>query len=122
MRLQTLNGLRLEGADFHRPKPLLLLAYLAVEGAKDRHHLAELFWPEASEPATSLRVALGQLRKGATGVLNDDGERVALGLETDVTALLEAVREGRFELLPGLYAGIFLEGFSLPDWGVELEE
>ena len=122
MRLQTLNGLRLEGADFHRPKPLLLLAYLAVEGAKDRRHLAELFWPEASEPSTSLRVALGQLRKGATGVLNDDGERVALGLETDVTALFEAVREGRFELLPGLYSGVFLEGFVLPDWGAELEE
>ena len=67
-------------------------------------------------------MALGQLRKGATGVLNDDGERVALGLETDVTALLEAVREGRFELLPGLYAGAFLEGFVLPDWGAELEE
>jgi hypothetical protein len=45
-----------------------------------------------------------------------------LGLESDVTALLEAVREARFELLPGLYAGVFLEGFSLPDWGVELEE
>jgi predicted ATPase len=122
MRLQTLNGLRLEGADFHRPKPLLLLAYLAVEGAKDRRHLAELFWPNASEPATSLRVALGQLRKGAAGVLNDDTERVAFGLESDVTALLEAVREGRFESLPGLYTGAFLEGFVLPDWGAELEE
>ena len=72
MRLQTLGGLRLEGADFQRPKPLLLLAYLAVEGAKDRRHLAELFWPDASEPATSLRVALGQLRKGAPGVLGGD--------------------------------------------------
>jgi predicted ATPase len=122
MHLQTLGGLRLEGADFHRPKPLLLLAYLAVEGAKDRRHLAELFWPDASEPATSLRVALGQLRKGAPGVLNDDSERVALGLETDVTALLEAVREARFERLSGLYMGAFLQGFVLPDWGAELEE
>ena len=122
MRLQTLGGLRLENSDFGRPKPLLLLAYLAVEGAKDRRHLAELFWPEASEPATSLRVALGQIRKGEAGVLHDDGQRVSLALESDVSSLLGAIREQHLERVPALYAGGFLEGFSLPDWSVELEE
>ncbi len=122
MRLQTLGGLRLEPSDFHRPKPLLLLAYLAIEGAKDRRHLAELFWPEASEPATSLRVALGQLRKGAPQAISDDGRRLSLGVECDAPELLETIRDHRFERVPPLYAGAFLEGFWLPDWGAELEE
>ena len=122
MRLQTLGGLKLEASDFQRPKPLLLLAYLAVEGAKDRRHLAEFFWSDASEPATSLRVALGQLRKGATQALNDDGQRVSLTLESDVAKLIEAIREQQFERVPALYTGSFLEGFLLPDWSAELEE
>ncbi len=122
MRLRTLGGLKLEASDFQRPKPLLLLAYLAVEGAKDRRHLAEFFWSDASEPATSLRVALGQLRKGATQALNDDGGRIGLALESDVALLIEAIREQQFERVSALYTGSFLEGFSLPDWSAELEE
>ena len=122
MRLQTLGGLKLEASDFQRPKPLLLLAYLALEGAKDRRHLAEFFWSDASEPATSLRVALGQLRKGATQALNDDGGRISLALESDVAKLIEAIREQQFERVPALYTGSFLEGFVLPDWSAELEE
>ena len=36
MQLRTLGGLGLAGADFARPKPLLLLAYLALEGPQER--------------------------------------------------------------------------------------
>jgi hypothetical protein len=49
MRLQTLGALQLEGGQLRRPKPLLLLAYLALEGRQARGHLAELFWPEATD-------------------------------------------------------------------------
>ena len=35
MLLSTLGGLALEGSSFRRPKPLLLLAYLAIEGPAD---------------------------------------------------------------------------------------
>ena len=35
MRLRTLGGLSLEGTTFTRPRPLLLLAYLALEGGTD---------------------------------------------------------------------------------------
>ena len=41
MHLRTLGGLTLEGASFRRPKPLLLLSYLTLEGEKDRQFLAE---------------------------------------------------------------------------------
>jgi hypothetical protein len=41
--LRTLGGLGLEPADFRQPKPLLLLAYLAFEGAQSRRH-----WPSCS--------------------------------------------------------------------------
>jgi DNA-binding SARP family transcriptional activator len=51
MRLTMLGGLTLEAARFNRPKPLLLLAYLAVEGSKEKRHLYELFWPEAADQA-----------------------------------------------------------------------
>ena len=44
MKLITLGDLKLEGSAFKRPKALLLLAFLALEGKKERRHLAELFW------------------------------------------------------------------------------
>lgn len=62
MRLPTLGGLRLEGGSFSRSKPLLPLAYLALEGAKERRFLAELFWLGAANPRRSLNTALHQLR------------------------------------------------------------
>lgn len=63
MYLRTLGGLRLRDTQFQRPKPLLLLAYLVVEGAKDRRFLAELFWPGAANHLNSLAKALSQLRQ-----------------------------------------------------------
>lgn len=56
--LHTLGGLALEGMSFTRPKQLLLLAYLALEGFQSRRHIAELFWPEASDHMKSLTILL----------------------------------------------------------------
>ena len=46
MKLKVLGGLKLEGADFTRPVPLVILSYLILEeGKQSRSKLANLFWP-----------------------------------------------------------------------------
>ncbi len=121
MRLGTLGGLRLEGASFSRPKPLLLLTYLALEGPRDRPHLAELFWPRAKNRRRSLNVALAQLREGAPGSVRDDGGALVAGIPCDATRFLEDVEAEALEDAEGAYAGAFLEGVR-PAVGHELEE
>ncbi len=66
MRLRTLGELRLEGGSFSRSKPLLPLAYLALEGAKERRYVAKFFWMGAANPRRSLNTALHQL--GSRGI------------------------------------------------------
>jgi predicted ATPase/Tfp pilus assembly protein PilF len=122
MQLRTLGNLKLEFSDFSRPKPLLLLAFLAVEGTKERRHVQELFWSEAADRALSLRVALSQLRQISPDIILSEGQRIGLSLKSDVAAFLQAIRDGDLVAARDLYSGAFLDGFSLPDWGVELEE
>ncbi len=116
--LRVLGSLELAGHAFHRLKPLLLLAYLALEGSKARRHLAELFWPEAQDPLNSLSVALTQLKP--LGVL-EGGEVLRVRVSTDLEALRQALREGNLEEARRLYRGTFLQGVELP-LGEELEE
>ena len=116
--LRVLGGLELAGHAFHRLKPLLLLAYLALEGPKARRHLAELFWPEAQDPLNSLSVALTQLKP--LGVL-EGGEVLRVRVSTDLEALRQALREGNLEEARRLYRGTVLQGVELP-LGEELEE
>ncbi len=113
-----LGGLGLEGHAFHRLKPLLLLAYLALEGPKARRHLAQLFWPRAQDPLNSLSVALNQLKP--TGAI-EGNEILRARVPTDLEALRQALREGQLEEARRLYRGTFLEGVELP-LGEELEE
>ncbi|UCH24784.1 MAG: hypothetical protein JSV66_05455, partial [Trueperaceae bacterium] len=72
MRLRTLGRLELEDSGLNRPKPLLLLCYLALEGPQERRHLAELFWPTSTNALKSLSMALTRLRQGAPGVAEAD--------------------------------------------------
>ena len=122
MRIRTLGGLALDGADFTRPKPLLLLAYLALEGAQERRYLAELFWPEASDRLKSLTVALSQLRQGAPGAVQADRQRVWTRLPCDAAELLERLQNGVADDMLVSDRGPFLAGLHLPGLGVELEE
>ncbi len=122
MKLLTLGGLRFEDGDFSRVKPLLLLAYLALEGPKERRYLAELFWPSASSHLNSLSAALSRLRKGAPGTLEADELRVWPAFSSDVADLLGALERGDAERALTLYTGAFLEGVYLSDWSPELEE
>lgn len=121
MRLITLGGATLEGAVFRRPKALLLLAYLAVEGSRDRRHLRTLFWPKGIDPAVSLRTLLFELRAVSPELVKSNGDLLLLGVLADVTELLEALRETS-DSVPALYTGAFLDGLSGTELGAELEE
>ncbi len=119
-KLHTLSGLRLEHTNFTRPKPLLLLAYLCIEGRKDKRFLAELFWPGASNHLNSLAKALSQLRQ--VGVINNDDTHAWATVASDVNEFLDALEQHDLGTVITLYQDSFLSGFYLPDWGAELEE
>ena len=122
MELLTLGGLTLSGATFTRVKPLLLLAYLSLEGTKDRRYLSELFWPDAADPLNSLAAALKQLRHYAPGVVESDPARVSSTVSCDARTLLHVADAGDDVGVLELYRGSFLNGVHLPGWSVELEE
>jgi tetratricopeptide (TPR) repeat protein len=118
--LRTLGGLSWEKApDFRKKKPLLLLAYLALEGPRSRRHLVELFWPEASDALNSLSVALARLR--GPGVPLEGEEVLSVRVPCDALDLEAALARGDLEEAFRLYRGRFLEG---ADEGLspELEE
>lgn len=119
-KLYTLSGLRLEHTNFTRPKPLLLLAYLCLEGKKDKRFLAELFWPGASNHLNSLAKALSQLRQ--VGVIDNDDTHAWATVSSDVNEFLDALEQRDLGAVITLYQDTFLSGFYLPDWGTELEE
>ena len=121
MLLQTLGGLVLEGSDFRRPKPLLLLAYLSLESSKPRRYLAEVFYPGTSDPLNSLSRALSFLKTDVPGAFVTEGQRIRTAVECDAKVLLARLDAGRFGEGAGLYAGPFLEGLDL-ELGEELEE
>jgi predicted ATPase len=122
MRLCTLGGLQLEGSDFRQPKPLLLLAYLCLEGAQERRHLAELFWPGGADPMGNLATVLARLKKVDKSLWEADDVRVWTALPCDALDLLTALEEGASKQALDLYQGRFLEGFYLKEVGTELEE
>jgi predicted ATPase len=122
MLLRTLGGLELAGTSFTRPKPLLLLAYLALEGQQERRHVAKLFWPEAADHMKSLTVALTQLRQGAPGAIESDSQRCWVPLQTDAQEFLTKLEKGDLEAALEAYPAPFMRGFHLPELGIELEE
>lgn len=119
-KLHTLSGLRLEHTTYAKPKSLLLVAYLCVEGRKDKRFLADLFWPKASNPLNSLAKALSELRQ--IGVLENDDTHVWATITSDANEFLEGLERRDLEQASLLYQDTFLSGIYLSDWGVELEE
>ncbi|GGJ53305.1 hypothetical protein [Deinococcus roseus] len=120
MHLRTLGKLQVTGVKFHREKPLLLVAYLAIEGKKPRRHLAELFWPEASDPMNSLAVALTKLRK--LGVIFANEHEAGTEVQCDVQEILKFLSQHDFAAARALYQGAFMDTATLTDLGEELEE
>lgn len=121
MRLQTLGNLRIEGTNWCRPKPLLLLAYLAVEGPKPRHLLADLFFPRAKDPYDSLYSAIRLLKQPLAQAIGTDGNQVSTSVTCDVPELLDKLKSRTFRNTTLDYPGPFLEGLDLT-LGEELEE
>jgi tetratricopeptide (TPR) repeat protein len=119
--LRTLGGLRLEGSSFSRPKPLLLLAYLALEGAKPRRYLADVFFMEASDRMNSLSRALSYLRQEVPGVIEADNKRVWSAVNCDASELLSLTDSRQFEKCLELYQGAFAADYDL-GLSEELEE
>jgi predicted ATPase len=120
-QLKLMGGLTLDPAVFTQPKPLLLLAYLALEGAQQRRRLAELFWPDGNR-MKSLSMTLTRLRQGAGDVVDADDRRAWSTSASDAGELLTALGSGAWERAAHLYRGAFLDGVTLVDWGSELEE
>ncbi|TVR85513.1 MAG: NACHT domain-containing protein, partial [Trueperaceae bacterium] len=112
----------LEASALSRPKPLLLLTYLAIEGRRHRRHVAELFWPTARDHMKALTVALARLRRGAPGALDADAEHVWAHVTTDVERFLALLRDDRHDEALTLYRGPFLDGFHPRHSGAEVEE
>ncbi|WP_084474646.1 AAA family ATPase [Deinococcus pimensis] len=114
-RLTTPEGqqVRLQG------KPLLLLAYLAVEGPTSRGRLSSLLWPHVSEVTArnNLTQLLRRLHHNLTADLVQGAELLNLAphLTVDVATLLER------QALPSTTPRTFLEGVDggdadLTDW------
>lgn len=121
MRLKTLGGVQVEGGRVTRPKPLLLLAYLAMEGPVSRRQVAELFFPTAADPRDSLVTDLRYLRKHLGSGVGTDDSRLSTVLPCDAVDLLADFDAYRYGKVVERYEGSFFEGLGL-DLGIELEE
>lgn len=121
MQLQTLGALRLGDSDFRRPKPLLLLAYLSLEGAKARRYLADLFFMDTADPRNSLDRALSYLRTEALMTIESDEQKIWTTLSCDAVMFINYADQKQLEKALELYRGPFLESLDLP-LGGELEE
>lgn len=109
MRLITLGGLTVDGAAYRREKPLLLLAYLALEGSKLRRHLADLFWPDAANPMNSLAQNLIRLRPLGS-VVRENTKWIEPQIQCDAYDFRSLCRTGRLHDATQLYRGAFLDG------------
>lgn len=106
-----------------QPLPMALLAYLAIGGPKDRTHLADLFWQHSGNALNSLSTTLSRIRNEAPGAFWIRGTTlVGSDLETDVSALHEAARNGSLDEIRQLYRAPFLSDLKLRKYSVEFEE
>lgn len=119
--LRTLGDIALESTSLRRPKPLLLLAYLALEGPKSRRYLAELFFGEVKDPNDSLSTALKYLRQHPASALHVQPKAVSTKVKCDVQVLFEELGEGRVVNAVEHYRGPFLSNLDLT-LGEELED
>lgn len=113
MRLRTLGSLAIEGSSFRRPKPLLVLAYLALQGPKPTRQLVELFWSTATDGRDSLQTTIRRLNDVQAGMVASDGEYLRANVDCDVRHFEEAVRLRDYETALNHYPGAFLESLDV---------
>lgn len=118
--LCTLGALRLVGAAVTRPKPLLMLAYLAHEGPTDRERLARLFFVGSLDPRDALSTTVRRLGALVEGAPEMDGRLQAL-VTTDTLEFQRHAVSAEPRLALRRYRGAFVQGARVT-CGVELEE
>jgi predicted ATPase len=114
--------LRLEPFGFAQAKPLVLLAYIALEGEQSRDHLRELFFPNASDSAASLRSTINRVRQVCPQAFEGSGSRLRTGISCDATELLFAIEHQDLEHAITLYTAPFLESLEISEVHPELLE
>jgi len=115
---RTLNTLgKLSLGAFQQSKPLLMLAYLALQGPTTRRDLRMLLWPNSQHPDASLRVALHLLKKEDEHSVQGDS-LLSCGVTCDATLLLDL--HGQQAL--NAYSGTFLPGVDALNVSAEFEE
>ncbi len=120
MRLYTLGKVRLENCDFSRPKPLLLLSFITLEGPQERRKLADLFWQgDTQKNLGKLSVVLSQFKKEGAEVFPDKSgiDPLPSLIKSDVHEFLEALEQNHLAKALEVYQGPFLHdlGKSLDD-------
>jgi tetratricopeptide (TPR) repeat protein len=123
--LSTFGKVRLEESGFSRPKPLLLLAYLTLEGPQSRGQLAQLFWNDP-KAKSNLSVMLSQFKKeGAANAFPDQPglDPLASLVRCDALEFDAAMQQEKLEAALELYKGSFLHdlGKDLSDLEVSDE-
>jgi tetratricopeptide (TPR) repeat protein len=125
IRIRTLGGLGIdsEGRDFasllSQRLRSALLVFLTVERDAARDEVRALFWPD-QDPARGDRVLDRHLRElnrmlGPGWITESDGRLRTSGIvSTDVAEFEAAVARRDFERASTLYAGPFLDGFTVP--------
>jgi tetratricopeptide (TPR) repeat protein len=112
-------------------KPMLVLAYLALEGRASRRDLARLLWSNATDPLNSVSAARVTIRDAIKKWLEGDNETLNLkhGFSCDINTFLMALNTKQPEVWQSalaLHQGDFLEGIRLPEWddgfGADFEE
>ncbi len=115
-----MGQLQIVDCEFTRTKHLLLLTYLALEGARKRHQLAELFWEGLKEEKTNkgerrdlhnLSTTLSQIRKyvGKDSIENGENKgEIQTPIPCDSNEFLKAFKTGEYEQAWSLYQGAFL--------------
>jgi DNA-binding SARP family transcriptional activator len=94
--------------------PLLVLAYLALQGKTQRGHLADLLWINLEEPkrrAVNLNEAIHRLRKLSPGVIEGD-DWLETTATTDVQVFKKALEQGDIDRALEHYQGHFLDGLE----------
>lgn len=127
LSVKTLGTLRLSGRKLTRPRPLLLVAYLAHEGPTDRNRLARLFCSSARDQKDALSTTLGRL-KGLVDRGSPDDPRVRATVSTDALEFQAAALQLDAREALMRYDGSFAQGCDsnlspeLEDWVVSTRE
>jgi tetratricopeptide (TPR) repeat protein len=129
MQLITFGKVHLVSCDFSRPKPLLLLSYITLEGPQERRRLADLFWLDTSNSANEVQKKLGKLsvvlaqfkKEGVAAFPEKAGLDPLPSLVTcDALEFLNAIENNHLEDAIKLYQAPFLHDLDKSLAGLEV--